>query len=56
LQEPPISLPGGLESVLATLSEALDEGHTTELWRSPDRELARAALARGRLVFRSRRC
>jgi len=52
LQEPSVSLPGGLELVLATLSEALDWGHATELWQVPDRGLAGAAVECGRLTSR----
>jgi len=47
-----VSLPGGLELVLATLSEALDLGHATELWQVPDRGLAGAAVECGRLTSR----
>ena len=47
-----MSLPGGLELVLATLSEALDLGHATELWQVPDRGLAGAAVECGRLTSR----
>ncbi|MDQ3454116.1 MAG: 13E12 repeat family protein [Actinomycetota bacterium] len=52
LQEPSVSLPGGLESVLSVLSAALDVGQASELWQVPDRGLAGAAVECGRLTSR----
>lgn len=57
LHEPPVKLsdavPGGLPAALTALGAALDGGREADLWRVPDRELAAATIACGRLVSRT---